>query len=99
MKKGIILCSGGFSTTIIAQKLNDINDQNIKFEAYGMSGSNWEGFVDYKTEIVLLSPQISFMHKTIIEQLKPRGIKVFAIPPLLYNPVKCDQLWEEIKKV
>ncbi len=97
MKKGILLCSGGFSTTIIMNKLNEINDMGIVFSASGITGTEWEGLIDDK-DIILVSPQIRFQFNEIKEVCEKKGKFVFAIPPLLYNPIKAPILWSEIKK-
>lgn len=96
-KKGILLCSGGFSTTVIMQKLNAINDLGIVFTAEGVTGNTWEDSID-GNEIVLVSPQIRFIFDDIKKECDKKGIFVFQIPPLLYNPIKAKDLWGEIKK-
>lgn len=96
-KKGILLCSGGFSTTVIMQKLNAINDLDIVFTAEGVTGNTWEDSIG-GNEIVLVSPQIRFIFDDIKAECDKKGIFVFQIPPLLYNPMKSKELWAEIKK-
>ncbi len=96
MKKGILLCSGGMSTTIIMNKLNEINDLNVKFTASGVQGTSWENFID-DNEIILVSPQIRFMFDEIKKVCDAKGKFVFSIPPLLYSPIKAHELWSKIK--
>ncbi len=97
MKKAILLCSGGMSTTIIMNKLNEINDLGFNFTASGIQGTTWEDTA-LKNEIVLVSPQIRFQLEEVKKVCEPKGIMVFAIPPLMYTPVKAKELWEKIKE-
>lgn len=94
--KGILLCSGGMSTTIIKNKLNEINDLGIEFTASGIQGNNWEDTA-LSNDIVLVSPQIRFQLDEVKKVCEPKGIFVFSIPPLMYSPVKAKDLWEAIK--
>lgn len=94
--KGILLCSGGMSTTIIKNKLNEINDLGVEFTASGIQGNNWED-IALANDIVLVSPQIRFQLEEVKKVCEPKGIFVFAIPPLMYSPIKAKDLWEAIK--
>ncbi len=97
MKKGILLCSGGMSTTIIMNKLNEINDMGITFTASGITGTNWESLID-ENDIILVSPQIRFQFEEIKKVCEEKGKFVFAIPPLMYSPIKAPNLWSAIKQ-
>lgn len=97
MKKGILLCAGGMSTTIIMNKLNEINDLGITFTASGVTGTNWEGLIE-ENDIILLSPQIRFQHDEIKKVCDAKGKLAFPIPPLQYNPVKVPELWAGLKQ-
>lgn len=96
MRKGILLCSGGMSTTVIRDKLNEINDLDFKFDALGITGTNWTEILN-KYELVLVSPQIRFSLSEIKSYGDSIGVKVMAIKPVLYTPFRADDLWGEIK--
>lgn len=99
MKKGLLICSGGFSTTIIAKGLNETNDMGMEFEAIGLTGSATDWQETAKTfEVILLSPQIKFQHKKIKEFTDEVGIPTVVIPRELYNPGKAHLLWKKVKE-
>ncbi len=100
MKKGLLICSGGFSTTIIAKALNEVNDMNMTFEAVGLTGSSidWQDSAkDF--DVILLSPQIKFQHDKIKEFTEEAGIPTVVIARELYNPGKASILWSKVKDV
>ncbi len=97
MKKAILLCSGGMSTTIIMNKLNEVNDMGITFTASGITGTNWQGLID-ENDIILVSPQIRFQFNEIKEVCDAKGKFVMAIPPLMYSPIRAPQLWAQVKE-
>ena len=98
MKKGLLICSGGFSTTIIAKGLNEINDEGMIFDAIGLTGSATDWQVDAKKyNILLLSPQIKFKHDEIKNFAEENNISYVVIPRELYNPTKSSILWKKVK--
>ncbi|AXK51530.1 PTS sugar transporter subunit IIB [Spiroplasma alleghenense] len=98
MKKGLLTCSGGFSTTMMAQALDNITiPEGIKWDALGISagGFSSDTFADY--EIVLVSPQIRFRFNEIKKICDSKNIKCMQIDPKLYVATQAKQLYEEIK--
>lgn len=97
MKKGLLLCSGGISTTIIAQKLTDIAENKIEFEARGiMTDTSWMEYLeDYS--IILISPQIKSMYKQIEKDIDGQ-VEMIQVPAEQFNNKGIIEFWENIKE-
>ena len=99
MKKGLLLCSGGFSTSIIQNKLNEISKEyNITWEADGvMSSSHWkDNITDFS--IILISPQIRFKFEEIKKVALDNKVKILQIQPTEYTAIAAPKLFERIKE-
>lgn len=101
MKKGLLLCSGGMSTTMIAKALNDLaKAEKIDFEwdAMGVnSSSEWEDIMG-EYAFVFMSPQIVYKHADIKKSCDAKKIPSAPILPQNYISLKTPVLWEEVKK-
>ncbi|AGR42214.1 PTS sugar transporter subunit IIB [Spiroplasma diminutum] len=97
MKKGLLICSGGISTTMIAKKLNECANGYIEFEAKGiMTDTSWLDYLeDYS--ILLVSPQIKHMYSKLEEDVQGQ-IKLIQIEPEFFNLNSITEFWEKNKE-
>jgi len=97
MKQGLIICSGGISTTMIARKLNEFSEPEIHFEARGvMTDTSWLDYLD-DYSLILISPQIKHMFNKIAEDVDNR-VKMLQIPSEKFNTNLISEFWKEVKK-
>ena len=98
MKKGLLLCSGGMSTTMIAKKLNSLMDGEMKWTAKGVAGSSeYQDTLD-EYDFVFVSPQIRFMYDEICESASEHNIPCEQIAPQNYIVTNADKLVDIVKK-
>lgn len=96
MKKGLLLCSGGMSTTMIAKALNEQTD--MEWNAMGMlTGTEWQDNLS-NYSIILVSPQIKFQFDNIKAKAEEHDIKVMQIEPQDYIVIKVPNLVKKIEK-
>ncbi|MGF1735337.1 PTS sugar transporter subunit IIB [Photobacterium satsumensis] len=84
MKKILLMCTAGMSTSMMVQKMQEsATEQNleVEIEAYGS-----ERFNDLVPEydIVLLGPQLKYMHNEFKSRAEPYGKIVEVINPMDY---------------
>ncbi|ARU91890.1 hypothetical protein SCLARK_001361 [Spiroplasma clarkii] len=100
MKKALLCCSGGFSSTAVAQALDNFSiKEGYKWSAMGIAagGFNPDEFDSYA--VILVSPQIRFRYPEIKKICDEKQIVSLQIPPNLYYPNKAKELWDEVIKV
>lgn len=98
MKKGLLLCSGGMSTTMIAKALNKNFDGEMKWTAKGVAGSSeYQDTLD-EFSFVFVSPQIRFMFNDIKADCDSHGIPCVQIQPTQYIVTKADELEAIVRK-
>ncbi|AVN63668.1 hypothetical protein CG006_01575 [Mesoplasma florum] len=93
MKKGLLVCSGGISTSMIAKKLNECANGIIEFEAKGiMTDTSWLEYIeDYS--ILLVSPQIKHMYEKLEDDVQGK-IKMIQIDAEYFNLNSIQKFWE-----
>ncbi|MGF1683922.1 PTS sugar transporter subunit IIB [Photobacterium makurazakiensis] len=84
MKKILLMCTAGMSTSMMVQKMQEsAAEQKIEatIEAFGS-----ERFNDLVTEydVVLLGPQLKYMHNEFKKRAEPYGKTVEVINPMDY---------------
>ncbi len=97
-KKGLLVCVGGMSTTMIRDGLNKANDEGYTFKAMGTNGTEWITELD-NVDIILISPQVRFLSSLIIAEADKKNVPYLNIPPQMYLPYKASELWALVKEV
>lgn len=99
MKKGIILCSGGYSSSIIANRMNELGKGIFIFEegGYGFDQSV-EDFAN-KYDIIILAPHLSMYFDEIEDDLEDKATKVIQIQSSEYVAQNVHKLYERILKL
>lgn len=104
MKKALIICAAGMSSSMIAQKTTDAlknKGEDILVEARGVQeGEQLLKNGDY--DLYLVSPQTKMYLKKLQELGNSNGKHVVSIPPQAYVPIPmginkmCDLVTKEI---
>ena len=104
MKKALIICAAGMSSSMIAQKTTDAlaaAGKDIFLEARGVQEG--KGLIqngDY--DLYLVSPQTKMYFKELSAAAAANGKKIVNIPPAAYVPIPmgikkmCDLVVKEI---
>lgn len=89
MKKALIICAGGMSSSVIAQKATDsLKEQGEEIEVEATSASAANGIIAKdEYDLYMVSPQ-SKMHFNNINKVAEKYDKpVVNIPPQAYVPI------------
>ena len=89
MKKALIICAAGMSSSMIAQKATDLlknQGEDILVEARGVSEG--EGLIKDKSyDLYLISPQTKMYFKQLQNTANNAGVAIVQIPPQAYIPI------------
>ena len=89
MKKVLIICAAGMSSSVMAMKttrwLND-NGHDISIDAIGVTEGN-KMIESNEFDLFLISPQTRMYLKKFQETGKKSNKKVISIPPQAYVPI------------
>jgi PTS system cellobiose-specific IIB component len=89
MKKALIICAAGMSSSMMAAKTTDWFKQNgydITMDAVGATeGAKWIETSDF--DLFLVSPQTKMYLKTLQASGEKVGKPVISIPPQAYVPI------------
>lgn len=95
MKKVLLLCSGGMSTSLLMNKMyNAAKEINIEIEIEARSINEAELYVD-NADIVLIGPQVRYL-KNKIDKLVNGKIPVEIIDMKLYGTMNGKVLLENL---
>ena len=89
MKKVLIICAGGMSSSLIAKKTMELlqkDGEDIFVEACG-TGEGKKRIENQLYDLYLISPQTKMYYKMLEEQAKKTGQSIAQIPPQSYIPV------------
>ncbi|MGF1683909.1 PTS sugar transporter subunit IIB [Photobacterium minamisatsumaniensis] len=95
MKKILLLCAAGMSTSMVVKKMKEsaaTKGLDVHIEAHGV-----ETISDYLTEydIFLLGPQIRFKQDELQKLADPIGKKVEVIDMLDYGMLKGEKILDD----
>ncbi|MEG0301503.1 PTS sugar transporter subunit IIB [Cetobacterium sp.] len=94
MKKILLLCSAGMSTSIIVKKMLEAADKKgleVKIKAMGLEMFQ-ENLGNY--DIFLLGPQVKFKRDELNKIAQENGKRVEVINPMDYGMMKGDKILE-----
>lgn len=89
MKKALIICAGGMSSSLIAKKTTELlKDKGIDVfvEACG-TGEGRERIKKQMYDLYLISPQTKMYFKQLEEEAKATDQAIVQIPPQAYIPI------------
>ena len=97
MKKIILLCSGGMSTSVLAKKMQEVADKEGLETVVTAHGVSQAVEVAHDADVVLLGPQIRYTLDKIKGQLP--NIPVAVIDMRDYGTMNGQSVLNEAKKM
>ncbi|WP_028856629.1 PTS sugar transporter subunit IIB [Psychrilyobacter atlanticus] len=95
MKKILLLCNAGMSTSIVVKKMKEAAEKKeIETEINAVSMDKFEENLD-KYDIFLLGPQISFKKNELQAKADAVNKKVEVINSMDYGMMKGEKILEE----
>ncbi len=94
----LFVCAGGMSSSLIAQKLENVSKKNgAGFNIWARGVTKLKDEISKNSiDIVIVAPQIRYMLKQLLKLCEESNIKCVPIKPNLYVPT--DQAIEELYK-
>lgn len=95
MKKILLCCSAGMSTSMLVQKMlkaAEVRGMECKIEALPVSTFE-EVIQDY--DVCLLGPQVRFQLESLKKTASQYGKPIDAISPMAYGMMKGDEVLEQ----
>lgn len=95
--KIILVCSGGFSTSILIGALQKEAVKNgIKdYEAIAVGAHELDNNI-HLGDIILVAPQIKHKFKEINDKVLAKGKKCYLIQPQEYTPIGAPKLFKQV---
>ncbi|GHU61597.1 PTS sugar transporter subunit IIB [Clostridia bacterium] len=79
MKKILLVCSAGMSTSLLVSKMEKVAaEKGIESKIWAISASVIDSNLD-EADVVLLGPQVKFMLKNLKEKTDAKGIPIDCI--------------------
>nr|WP_086939185.1 PTS sugar transporter subunit IIB [Thaumasiovibrio occultus] len=95
MKKILLCCSAGMSTSMLVQRMQkaaEARGEACVIEAHAVTSFD-EQIQEF--DVCLLGPQVKFQLETLSEQASQYGKKVAAIAPMDYGMMKGDAVLDQ----
>lgn len=80
--KVLLVCAGGFSTSIIMENMREVASEEDRIDAYPVS--EMENLID-DYDVVLVGPQVRFRYPELEKMAKEHGKKISLIDRKLYG--------------
>lgn len=92
MKRILLVCSSGMSTSLLVIKMNlAAAKQGIEVEITAVAESELKKYSD-KVDIVLLGPQVRFLLSKVKTFLDPKGVPVEVINSIDYGTMNGENV-------
>jgi PTS system cellobiose-specific IIB component len=90
LKKIVLVCSAGMSTSLLVTKMQDAaKKQGLEVEIIAVPEVEAKHHTS-GTDVVLLAPQVRYLLNKMQQDLKPYGIPVAVIESINYGMMKGD---------
>lgn len=94
MKKIMLVCSAGMSTSLLVTKMEkSAEDKNINVEIFAKSESEAKNHYD-SVQLVLLGPQVRYLKKKLQKDLADKDLVVEVINSLNYGTMNGEKVLE-----
>lgn len=95
MKNVMLICNGGMSTSIMANRINELLQGKYEVAAYGE-----QDYVDHLegVDCVLIGPQIRYLLPDI-QKMVGESIPVESIEPRTYGTMNAAKVIEQIDRM
>ncbi|MBU0577898.1 PTS sugar transporter subunit IIB [Patescibacteria group bacterium] len=98
MKKIILLCAQGMSTSFTVQKIREeFERRNLDIDIFARSDDEISIFID-DVDMVLLAPQVAYIEDEIRKLCEQKGKKMAVIPGDVYGSMNGVELTNFINK-
>lgn len=89
MKRALIICAGGMSSSLIAKKTTEkIKEQGHEIEVDSTSASQGAKIIEEdKFDLYLVSPQTKMYFDNLEKSAKKKNKPIVNIPPQAYVPI------------
>ncbi|WP_087018814.1 PTS sugar transporter subunit IIB [Thaumasiovibrio subtropicus] len=95
MKKILLCCSGGMSTSMLMKKMAEAaKSRGIDCEIEAMAVAAFEDAIQ-EYDVCLLGPQVKFQLDSLSEVAATYGKRVAAIAPMDYGMMKGDAVLDQ----
>ncbi|CCN69580.1 PTS sugar transporter subunit IIB [Vibrio nigripulchritudo] len=95
MKRILLCCSAGMSTSMLVKKMQEAADkQGLECKIDALSVSAFEDAVS-NYDVCLLGPQVRFQLEEMKKVTDRIGINIAAIPPQAYGMMKGDAVLKQ----
>ncbi|ALD66532.1 PTS sugar transporter subunit IIB [Spiroplasma cantharicola] len=97
--KGLILCSGGYSSSIISKRLNELGEEyNLKFDEGGFGKDNILELAN-KYDLILFAPHLSMHFDDFEDALEDKKVPLIQIQSKEYASSNVEILFERILRI
>ena len=95
MKKVILVCNGGMSTSIMANRINELGGGNYEVTAYGE-----QEYLEHLdgVDCVLIGPQIRYLLPNI-KKIVGESVPVESIEPKTYGTMNAAKVIEQVDRL
>ena len=101
MKKIYLFCSAGMSTSMLAQKMQDVatsHDLPIKVQAFP-EGKLGQIIEEDRPDVILLGPQVKYMYEGVCEKYGHEGIPIQVIDQADYGMMNGEKVLKSAIKL
>ena len=72
----LLICSAGMSTSLLVRRMKeDAKSRKIEAFVWSCGSSEYRAEIE-KSDVILIGPQMRFLHTKIQEEAKPRPVRV-----------------------
>lgn len=95
MKRIVLVCAFGMSTSLLVTKMNAAaakNGEEVKIQA--VPENEFDKYAD-ETDVLLLGPQVKYLLEKLKEKYEPKGIKVDLISSIDYGMMNGEKVLKQ----
>ncbi|WXR61105.1 PTS sugar transporter subunit IIB [Peptostreptococcaceae bacterium AGR-M142] len=94
MKKIMLVCSAGMSTSLLVTKMKTASDEmNLEVDVFAVAEADAKNHYE-RADIVLLGPQVRFLKDKIEKEVKDYAIPVAVIDSISYGMMDGKKVLE-----
>ncbi|OUM89307.1 PTS sugar transporter subunit IIB [Caldibacillus debilis] len=95
MKRILLACSSGMSTSLLVSKMREVAEQKgIETEIWAVGNEKAEKEME-KADVLLIGPQMRFLKKKLEKKAEEIGIKVDVIDPVAYGRMDGEKVFHQ----
>lgn len=101
MKKVILLCSFGMSTSLLVTKMRKVAEEHklpVQIDAFSYSEAD-KIVENNRPDCILLGPQIKYMFEEIKGKYEPLGIPVDIIDTVDYGSMNGEKVLKQVVRL